>query len=193
MWAEQALERFIDEKPRPQYVLDIGSGTGEHAKVMHDAGIEVTTCDINGKADISADFNIVNLNYTDGFDGIWASHVLEHQPNPGHFLEKCLNLLMNDGLFAVTVPPRKDEIVGGHVTLWNQGLLLYNLVLAGFDCRKARVSPLYEGYNISVLVRKVRRPQVPLRMDAGDIEALAEYFPFPVEQGFNGWGRSCAW
>ena len=95
-------------------------------------------------------------------------------------------------LLAITVPPWKPQIVGGHMTAWNAGLLLYNLVVAGFDCSEARVSsvyasgPGYPPYNISVMVRKKAAHLPALRMDAGDIERLATFFPMPVAQGFSG-------
>ena len=77
--------------------------------------------------------------------------------------------------------------------MWNQGLLVYNLVAAGWDCSEARVSPLYGGYNLSVIVRRRKRPEVELRCDAGDIETLAPWFPFSVEQGFRGDQVSVGW
>ena len=125
-------------------VLDIGSGKGEHAEVFRKYEKIVTTVDYNNpEADYHGDF--VNFYYTDdttqglGFECAWCSHVLEHQLNVHQFLDQCYGLLQLDGLLAITVPPRKDNIVGGHVTLWNAGLLLYNLILAGFDCSEAMV------------------------------------------------------
>ena len=94
-------------------------------------GKKVTTLDLLHDADVSGDFLSCDVT---GFDLVWCSHVLEHQPNPNLFLKKCFDILNDDGWLCVTVPPRKDEIVGGHLTLWNAGLLLYNLIMAGFDC-----------------------------------------------------------
>lgn len=188
MWADQALERVLREKDLKR-VLDIGSGAGHHAKRMRDAGMQVTTVSLCPPADWVGDY----MQYYSGeqFDCIWASHVLEHQPDVGSFLYKCFQELRDDGLLAVTVPPKKDEIVGGHLTLWNAGLLVYNVVVAGFDCREAAVGEY--GYNISLLVRKRPRPPVDLKCDAGDITLLAEYFPFPVFEGFLGVGVSARW
>ena len=185
MWAKEALERLLaydDVKT----VLDVGSGSGEHAQWMRDHGREVTTIDlVNEDADYTGFFEDYNSDRV--FDAVWASHVLEHAPNVQCFIHTCTSLLRPDGLLAITVPPAKHDIVGGHLTLWNQGLLLYNLVLAGLDCSEARVSPVYEGYNISVLVRKrIRSHNVVLKMDAGDIEELAQWFPMEVAQGFRG-------
>lgn len=162
-------------------VLDIGCGDGRHASRFRSAGFNVTTISLQAGADIVGDYLKADCGR---FDLVWASHVLEHQPNPGLFLKKCLADLHDGGWLCVTVPPMKGEIVGGHVTLWNAGLLLYNLILAGFDCREARVKTY--GYNITVLVQK-REAKLPrLAMDFGDIEALSEFFPMPVCNGFDG-------
>jgi hypothetical protein len=85
---------------------------------------------------------------------VWCSHVLEHQPNAGLFLAKLIRDCRDGGILAITVPPAKTEIVGGHVSLWNAGLLLYRLALTGIDCRDARVKTY--GYNVSVIVRASR-------------------------------------
>lgn len=171
-------------------VLDVGSGAGEHARIMKDAGKAVLTNSYEPPADIVGDFCTALI--PGNFDAIWASHVLEHQPDAGRFLRRCFQLLRDDGVLAITVPPAKPEIVGGHLTMWNAGLLLYNMILAGFDCSEARVSPVYSSgpgyppYNISVIVRKRKADLPALRMDKGDIEYLARFFPLPVEHGFDG-------
>jgi SAM-dependent methyltransferase len=124
-------------------------------------------------------------------DAIWCCHVLEHQRNVGAFLEKCYRDLRLGGWLAITVPPMKPEIVGGHLTLWNAGLLLYNLILAGFDCREASVKTY--DYNVSVIVRKSPAFIPELKMDFGDIEALAHCFPVPVCNSFDGNIGSVNW
>lgn len=163
-------------------VLDVGSGAGLHAEAMRLAGKTVTTNSLEPPADLIGDF--LDLGETEKFDCIWAAHVLEHQPNPNLFLTKCFRLLRDDGVLAITVPPFKKEIVGGHLTVWNGGLLLYNVILAGFDCGEARLKKY--GYNISLIVRKRAYNRPTLRMDKGDIAALAPFFPFQARQGFNG-------
>lgn len=179
MRAELALEACLRLGART--AIDIGSGDGSHAARLRSAGVQVTTISLREPADVVGDYLTAQL---DPVDLVWASHVLEHQPNPGLFLKKCFADLADGGWLCVTVPPLKRQIVGGHVTLWNAGLLLYNLVLAGFDCRDARVKTY--GYNITVLVQKRRAVLPHLSMDYGDIEALAEFFPMPVSNGFDG-------
>ena len=181
MFAEIAYSEVLTRLPKGSTLLDIGSGKGEHAKGFRRNGFDVTTIDINHDADIKADYIL-----TEGpsFECIWASHVLEHQRNPGVFLDKIFSDLMDGGLLAITVPPRKDAIVGGHVTLWNAGLLLYNLILARFDCSGADV--YVSDYDISVLVRKNTAVLPRLNHDHGDIERLANFFPMSVHEGFDG-------
>lgn len=178
-------------------VLDIGSGSGQHAIIMRENGKRVVTNSLKEPANVVGDYLLHD--FKQRFSAIWASHVLEHQPNVHLFLKKCFADLAEDGILAVTVPPLKHEVVGGHLNLFNSGTLLYNLILAGFDCRNARVSPCYVGgpldvpYNLSVLVRKKKAILPALAMDHGDIERLAEFFPMAVCQGFNGQTVSVRW
>lgn len=178
----QAMDRLL-EYTDVHSVLDIGSGTGAHANYMRDNGKEVTTISMLEPADYIGDF----LTWPGGkadFDAIWACHVLEHQTDPGAFLRACRHRLRPHGYLVVTVPPMKNTIVGGHTVLWNAGLLLYQLILAGFDCREARVGTY--GYNISVIVQNQQAELPNLHHDAGDIARLAEWFPVPVSDGFDG-------
>jgi SAM-dependent methyltransferase len=174
--------------PDVSTILDIGSGGGQHAKMMRAAGKVVTTISLTPPADFVG-------NYLDfpgsGFDAIWASHVLEHQPNAGLFLKKCFSDLRDDGVFAVTVPPLKHAVVGGHLNLFNAGTLVYNLVVAGFDCSQAGVGTY--GYNVSVIVRKKRARLPKLMFDSGDINRLADFFPSPVGEGFDGLTYTANW
>lgn len=162
-------------------VLDIGSGDGFHASKFRENGKKVTTISLIEPADYIGDYIQLNL---PKFDCIWASHVLEHQRNVGVFLDKCYKDLKDDGILAITVPPSKSEIVGGHISIWNAGLLLYNIILAGFDCSDAYVKTY--GYNISVIVRKKKAIHDKLIMDFGDIDKISHLFPLNIKHGFNG-------
>jgi len=197
----EALDRLMAYED-VKTVLDVGSGEGEQAQIMRDAGLKVTTVSYIPPADIVGDFNKALIpvpsvtdkdgNDINGFDAIWASHTLEHQVDVHTFLKRCHQLLRDDGVFAVTVPPSRDGVLGGHVTLWNTGLVLYNLIIAGFDCSEARVSGCYPcalnevPYNLSVIVRKKTAQLPDLDMDFGDIGRLQNFFPVPVAHGFDG-------
>jgi len=200
---------LVLKKYRPSSVIDIGCGDGKHSKVFLEAGCTVNGLDIvlNPRLQqwlgfnkefagnfvfTAADFNTTKLS-PQKYSCVWASHVLEHQPNVNSFLVRCFNLLEDDGVFAVTVPPAKPNIVGGHLTVWNPGLLLYNMILAGFDCSDAHVKCY--GYNISVVVQKKEREPVNLKFDSGDITTLAPFFPgeLKAHENFNGIFEKVNW
>ncbi len=197
----EALDLVLREMV-PGTVLDVGCGNCVHTKEFLHEGHTVYGNDIKKTPEeldevenfvpLLADFNKHEFK-GQKFDCIWASHVLEHQLNVNHFLKKCFDLLEPGGHLAITVPPAKPNIVGGHVTVWNAGLLLYNLVLAGFDCSEARVKKY--GYNISVVVKKKHREPVLLKFDRGDIDTLAPFFPngLAVRENFNGDIKEINW
>jgi len=96
--------------------------------------------------------------------------------NVQNFLLKVRDALTENGILAITVPPLKHKIVGGHVSLWNGGLMLYRLVLAGFDCKEAKI--LRYSNNISVILRK-REVDVlgDIEYDRGDIRKIRKFLP----------------
>jgi len=180
-----ALFKFLAEEW--DRCLDIGSGFGVHSSTMRERGRHVTTIDLRS-ADINGNYNSI---FFRPYDAIWCSHTLEHQLDPHSFLKKIHSELECGGLLGITVPPMKPNLVGGHLSLWTPGLLLYHLILAGFDCSEAKVGTY--GYNISVLLRK-RDIELPeLVFDGGDIETLKEFFPCDVHHGMNGFLPNINW
>lgn len=181
--AKPALDRFMAKLPLGARVLDIGAGDGRHAAPMRLAGLRVTTIDLTNPADVKGDYLFMPAP-DEAYQGIWASHVVEHQRDVGAFLRKVFAELEDGGLLAVTVPPMRKQLVGGHLNQFTEAGLIYNLICAGFDCARARVG-IY-GYNISVLVRKQPFDCPALCFDKGDIEALRDFFPWPVHQAIGG-------
>jgi SAM-dependent methyltransferase len=181
-WGVHTMMRLLDSYEFDT-VLDVGSGAGEHSRFLRHFGKQVFTTDLHQSADYAGDF--VQLAFDRTFDVVWCSHVLEHQRNVGAFLEKLYECLAEDGVLAITVPTHpRERLISGHITTWNAGLLCYNLVLAGFDCREARVCQTYE---LGIIVRKVgaRGPDIRAAAAYGKIDALAQFFPFPVADGAN--------
>jgi SAM-dependent methyltransferase len=171
-------------------VLDVGSGRGEHTRLLRHYGKEVYSVDSNFDADFVGDF--MRVDFDRQFDAIWCSHVLEHQRNVGAFLEKLRTLLVVGGVLAISVPVHpRERLIAGHLTSWNAGLLCYNLVLAGFDCSAAR---LLQTQDLSLLVTRTAEAPV-LNVESGiaggelgeadPFAWLRPYFPFPVEQSGN--------
>jgi 2-polyprenyl-3-methyl-5-hydroxy-6-metoxy-1,4-benzoquinol methylase len=181
-------------------VLDVGSGAGEQAlqfakrdKAVHcvDFGVSIYFQESTAKAELetlgNVRWTVGNFNEmapTETYDLVWCSHILEHQPDANRFIRHCLSYLSDYGWLAITVPPLKHRIVGGHVSLWNAGLLLYQIVMAGNDCSQAIV--MNYDYNITVLVRKRPIELPPLDFDAGDIGRLKPYMPEGCDEGFDG-------
>lgn len=197
-FSQEAIKKLVNDFEF-ESVLDIGSGAGAHSEYFLRVGKKVTAVDFGTSiyferrsseyACITGDF--LNIQFEEQFDCIWASHVLEHQLNVNQFLKKCIACCKPGGILAITVPPRKDELVGGHLTLWTPGLLIYNLVMAGLDCSSASI--LKYGYNISIIVKNVKREDVSLDFDCGDVTRLAAYFPEEFSEGQSGWIEEFNW
>jgi len=189
LFADQAFDRLIKENF--ETVLDIGCGkTMPATKAFKKHGKKVTAVDFFDNPEITkGDYN--QLRFDEQFDCVWASHVLEHQHNVQIFLQKIYHDCKEGGWVAITVPPRKDEIVGGHVSLWNPGLLVYNLVLAGFNCRECKIK-MYD-YNCSVIVQKQTAKLPPLIYDNGEIQLLQKFFPPFFRHSVNGMINEWNW
>jgi len=176
-------------------VLDVGAGDRIASAFFRGKGKTVLAVDfdtspyIKGKAAPPREIDtlwgdFLKLVLPAKYDLVWVSHVLEHQPNVGLFLDKLVEATTPGGYIAITVPPRKPYVVSGHLNLFNPGLLVYRLVAAGIDCSDAKVFP--QDGNISILARNSRTNVPALNYDVGDLQLLKDFFPFPVEEGFNG-------
>lgn len=172
-----AIDKFIEKLLPNSTILDIGGGVDRvHAKRFEAHGHTVKVNDFFPNSDYFGKFK--DIDFDQKFDAVWCSHCLEHQLDVNSFLKKINDVSKEGALISITVPPLKHTIVGGHVTLWNAGLLLYNLVLANFNCSKAMVASY--GYNISVIVNKQFIELPELIYDKGDLDTLRDYFPKEV-------------
>jgi len=180
--AGEAL-KFCIEKYHFNTVLDVGCGYGLHSDIFKKFEKTVTSTDI---APLYKDAIITNYMDTkfEKHDLTWASHVLEHQLDVNKFLKKIRTETKTGGYTCITVPPLKHEIVGGHVNLWNAGLLMYNLVLAGFNCKNVNIKQY--NYNITVIAQADDFSLPNLFYDAGDIEKLRPWLPDFCAEPFNG-------
>lgn len=159
-------------------VLDVGAGAGDATKAFREAGYLVTA------TDLAKDGTYTLTRFDAPFDLVWCSHTLEHAPCIAAFVRKLADDCKEGGILAITVPPLKHEIVGGHVNLFNAGLLTYRLCLAGLDCSDIRLHKY--GYNISAILTK-RSVELPrLIWDSGDIDTLQPFLPAFLHNNANG-------
>jgi len=171
--AQEALKYFVSLLPKTEKVLNIGDKSRSEAnKFILSSGLASDTISLDQKADFIGDYVSIGLSK---YNAVWCSHCLEHQRNPGLFLDKIFADLENDGLLGITVPKAKEYLAGGHVTIWNETVLLYQLILSEFDCRKAEV--IKHGYDISVIVKKKRIELKSLHFDRRDKPIIQDYMP----------------
>jgi len=181
--ALDAVEKLNEVLPKNSLVLDVGSGQKEkHAELIRQAGHTVETVDFYDNNTYTGDYNSLEIKKV--YDGIWCAHCLEHQLNVQSFLKKIKSNLKEGGWLAITVPPLKHQIVSGHLSLWNAGLLLYNLIIAGFNCEDAKVKTY--DYNISIVVKNKSFESPQLNYNYGDLITLYDYFPKQLERNKKG-------
>ena len=184
-WGAQAIVNLV-QNFNFGTVLDIGSGAGEHKRFLEYFGKRVSSVDFDKAADYCGDF--MEIDIPEQFDVVWCSHVLEHQRNVGRFLEKIYGLIRDDGYLAIIVPTHPVErLVAGHITNWSVYVLVYNLVLAGFDCSEARI---LNSVDLSLIVQKRPCPRNPkwrnsVIGDPGEdpMASVKPYFPMPADSG----------
>jgi len=186
IFGKKLIERITDEAPPPLTVTDIGVGAGIASCVFLEFGYKVTGVSLADRSKISLpyeqytyikeDFLEANVPQS---DIVWASMVIEHMPNVGFFLERCRKLTKPDGWFCIVAPSDPTNLqVDGHLSFWTPAHLIYNMVVAGFDCSEARYYT--QGRDIGLMVKRRDRPYVDLNYDYGDLLALSPYFPTPI-------------
>ena len=176
-------------------ILDVGSGGGHHASAFAAKGGQVTCIDFGtsvyaqekghapGIELVEVDF--LHWQSPKTFDLVWASHVLEHQRNPGQFIDKLISLCAPKGHVAIIVPTPHRRLWGGHLTLWTPGLLAYNIVMAGIDLSDC---VLEYGYRETWLVFQPSRFKMPdITYDKGDINLLSPFFPKNFKEDADSW------
>tara|TARA_R110002126_G_scaffold5401_5_gene28546 strand:- start:2962 stop:3651 length:690 start_codon:yes stop_codon:yes gene_type:complete len=188
------LENFIN-KIEFKTVLDVGAGECLQSKYFEQNNKLVSTCDfpnIDGAhctSKIKYDYpgNFLDLDFAGKqFDFVFSSHALEHQRNAGKFIDKMISVTKEGGYLCIVVPIRKPFITGGHMSIWNSGLLLYNIVASGVDCSKSYIHQLDYDICVVVQLKKVNVNNLNLTYDRGDVDLLKKYFPFNLKEPFNG-------
>lgn len=180
-------------------VIDIGAGAGAAARHFATRGchVVVTGYDMESYLDdplpsairVIADEDVCQMASIGdaSVDAVWCAHVLEHVLDTGRALAEIHRVLRPGGWLFLSLPEYSPFVVGGHVTPgWNLGILMYVLILAGFDVRSGAF--INHCWNVTAFVRKGGAALPPLRHDRGDIETLASLFPggLGARQGMNG-------
>jgi SAM-dependent methyltransferase len=126
--------------------------------------------------------NFNHMSIRKKYDLVWSSHILEHQRNPGLFLEKMINCCKSNGVIIMTVPYPHFRLLGGHLTLWTPGLLIYNLVMCGLNLKKAKIIEGKAEFSVLLKPKKVNLPST-LSFDKGDIKKLRKFMPKFIREG----------
>lgn len=112
---------------------------------------------------------------------------LHRQRNVGNYLDVAYNRLDIGGEVIVICPAYSNNIGSGNLSgPWNAGHLLYNLVVAGFDCKEAKVSTF--EHEIQIQAQKTYRKPTTFVLNE-----LSDFFPFDIYQHFNGNIKEVNW
>ena len=197
MFGEAAFEKVSQYVQPTHRVLDVGCGVNADASrafiesVQSVLGVDRADTNFTHPKFVHLKQDFFGVGW-DMFDVVWVSHVVEHALNPHTFLTDITESCVEGGIIAITVPPMKQFVVGGHVNLFNAGILIYRMILSGLDMKHCQV--LQYRYNVSVVVRKRAITLPTLKNDCGDIQSLSEFFPEEYNtHGFNGDIRELNW
>lgn len=180
---------------RPQSVLDVGSGGGEHAQEFAKAGSDVLCVDygtsVYAQRSQPTNLNVVHADFMEyrpnrKFDLVWASHILEHQRNAGAFIERLIEWCSDDGYVCITVPDPHRNLWGGHVSLWTPGLLAYNVAMCGVDISDAFFVRGTGEFSLFFHPRRVPLP-ADLTYDYGDVQKLEPRLPPELKEDCDPW------
>jgi len=176
--------KYLISNYRFNNLIDVGCGYAPYKDLFNNVcytGIDLIEND--GDNFIKQNFNQYDFKDQE-YDCVFTSHCIEHQPNIEFFLRKIKSIIKNNGVLCILWPPPKENVVGGHVNMFNPGMLLYNLTRIGFDC--SRVRCIHSGYTYGVVGYVSIVNEVDLIYDSGDIELLSHLFPFNAKHAFHG-------
>lgn len=176
-------------------VLDLGCGYFPYYDIFKSKGIEYTGIDVWNPRDIAKLSEQKGIEFINGdilrydfkgrkFQCVVSSHVIEHVANTEDFVRRLMELTEEGGIICIVYPKMKQQVVGGHVHIFNNGIVYYNLIRCGISCKDWIT--LSKGYS-NCLMGRFNRFEIPqLTYSRGEIELLSEHFPFPAKQDFHG-------
>ena len=178
-------------------LIDVGSGGDNHKRFFEQYCPNVFTNDFDEQLvgqNYPGDF--MSIEFDRRFQVVYASNVLEHSRNVGMFIEKLFAICEDDGYVAIMVPrPHLNRLLSGHITTWTTGTLIYNIVVAGYDCSHAKVCNGVFEKSVIVQKRPIRDdPDFVYRSGVvDDVGKLAKFFPWPVRHKGPGVLPSVRW
>lgn len=113
---KKALGLLSDSLPTGASVLDIAAGSGNFSLSMAEMGYKVTWNDLRDnlvdyvrqKMDfgeiVFSPGNAFELSFSEQFDGILMTEIIEHVAHPDDFLKKAANLVKPGGTIIMTTP-----------------------------------------------------------------------------------------
>ncbi|MFW6122195.1 MAG: hypothetical protein ACOC80_15035, partial [Petrotogales bacterium] len=164
-------------------------GQGDYHKFFLNKNIPVTGVDVKtNHLDIKKikfhNLNIFDFKPQNKYQSVITSHVIEHCANTEIFVKTLFNTIEEESNFCIIWPKPKFSIVGGHVHIFNPGLVLYNLIRCGIDCRKVHI--IHNGYSYAVMGVYKRFDLPNLTYDKHELLRLSKWFPCKVSHNFNG-------
>ena len=167
--AYELLQGQIENNERKLKALDIGSGYGFFSVAAINSGFDVTAINpsvwendiyeqINGFRPIQKFFE--DVTFSDRFDLVILSQVLEHIDNPLALLKRIRNIMNPKGILIVAVPNLDSYLVkagkdGGvfwipeHLTCFSKKGLVLLLQRAGFKVQKATCFSRFPYFAVS--------------------------------------------
>ena len=179
----------------PETVLDLGVGSGVHAKAFIANGASVVGVDVKdpphehkqyAHSQTPVEF-LEPADDSEPYDMVWCSHLLQLLPNVQAFLVQIDTFLKDDGWLYIAVPCNdQSRFHVGHLTLWTPALLVYNLICAGWDCSGAKWYTSYD--TIGLCMQKKRIKDMSWRTGTTDeLVHLNEYSPATMKHEHGAW------
>ena len=170
-WGAFALMEFIlSEQKNIKEIynncLDIGSGDGQHSRILAKAGLKVYQVDKYSETSQYKD-DFLKVNFDQKFDVVFCSHVIEHQRNVGLFLDKIFDILSDNGILIISAPKHPPErFVSGHLNCFIFPYFIQHLIHAGFDCNNCKFMSI-AGHENSFIVKKSNNFSLSERSEQG--------------------------
>jgi SAM-dependent methyltransferase len=134
-----------------QTCIDIGSGDGVQTEILRHAGLKVFQVDkYSSSAEYKVDF--LECTFDQKFDVVFCSHVIEHQRNVGHFLDKIYDILSEDGVLIISAPKHDAEsMIEGHLNCFITPYFIQHLLHAGFNLKDGKYLSCGELENAAII------------------------------------------